>query len=164
MNAPAHLPQLPLGHGEPSQPLPAIAEGETAPTQSYHPDYVRLFGSHPPEQVMGIPSPALCDPTQAAECSPSSSEAIGHHECHLSDALFSVGQLRSNQFAKGYTLDRDLARGPAWFWHGIHHFWWLAMDEAKNRDKRRKAKVAAAALLIASIEADDFHAQQESAQ
>jgi hypothetical protein len=100
---------------------------------------------------MGIPSPALCDPTQAAEC-------------HLSDALFSVGQLRSNQFAKGYTLDRDLARGSAWFWHGIHEFWWKAQDARKNRAECRKAKVSAAALLIASIEADDFYAQQERAQ
>lgn len=144
MNAPAHLPQLPLDGIPPIPPLSA-AEGETYLSS---PQYRRLFGDTPPAEAIGIPLPAFRDPTLPAEC-------------HLSDALADVGRLRTAHFLKGFTLDNDLTRGPAWFWHGIHHFWWRAMDAAKDPVKRRKHKISAAALLIASIEADDFLAQQQ---
>lgn len=149
------LPELPLDGIPPPPPVRAV-EGETLPSSSAAvgqtstpgQQYRRLFGDIPPAEAIGIPLPAFRDPTLPAEC-------------HLSDALADVGRLRTAHFLKGFTLDHDIQRGPAWFWHGIHHFWWRAMDAAHDPKKRRKHKIAAAALLIASIEADDFLAQQQ---
>lgn len=141
MNAPAHLP-----FGGPLPPPIPAAEGETPFGEQYR----RLFGDIPPAEAIGIPLPAFRDPTLPAEC-------------HFSDALADVGRLRTAHFLKGFTLDHDIQRGPAWFWHGIHHFWWRAMDTVRDPVKRRKHKISAAALLIASIEADDFLASQQEA-
>lgn len=152
MNARAHFPQLPLGDGESSPPSQAqrpVAGGET---WNPSPQYVRLFGNLTPEQVMtGAPQLTDSDPSGLA----------GHL---LSPAIRDIAALRARHFAKGHTPETDAKRGPVWFWHGIHEFWWKASDACRDPDRRRKAKIAAAALIVASIDADDFLAQQEAAQ
>lgn len=144
MNAPSQLPQLPLegAHFTPS------------------PQYRRLFGNTPPAQVIGppvdsfldgqpcVPPPGLCDPSDAA----------GHS---LAALLAEIAALRARHLAKGFTIERDAQHGPLWFWHVAHEFWWKAQDAGPDRDRRRKCKIAAAAMIIASIEADDFLARQQ---
>lgn len=154
------VPELPSGGGETSSlpPLQApAAGGETPPPSSSaavgqqdlpHPQYRRLFGTVPPAEAIGIPLPADCDPSLGGEC-------------HLSAALIEVGRLRARHFAKGCTPDRDAQRGPVWFWHGIHEFWWRAQDAYRDPVQRRRHKIAAAALLIASIEADEVLLPQQ---
>jgi len=146
MTAPVRhpLPQLPLGDIPSTPPKPRdVAEGETP---DYGDQYRRLFGDLAPAQVIQhVPPPALCDPSQAA----------GHHL----PPLDAIAQLRTRHRAKGFTTAKDAAHGSVWFWHGVHEFWWRAMDAGPDREARRKHKIAAAALIVASIEADDFLTQ-----
>ena len=169
MNAPLQLP-LGNGAGAPIQPSTcAVAEGE-AWNQS--PQYHRLFGTLTPAQVMlsvapnplpahatyGSPS-ALSDPTQAASYPFYSLLADAGHPSAAS--LASIAQLRTRHLAMGHHPATDAARGPLFWMRGIREWWEKAMS-ARSADKRRKALVAATALLVAMIDAEDFHARKDT--
>ena len=175
MNAPANLPALPLG-GITPPPLPA-AEGENH--QQLHPDYIRLFGVVPPHQAITVApfsSPGAdgtCGPSHDLSRDPKEG-AAGHPlpsilqlltlEGHPSArSLASIAQLRERHISKGLTTARDADRGPAWWWHGVHEFWWKAHDAGDDRIARRKALVSAAALIVARIDVEDFLASQQEA-
>ncbi len=183
MNAPAHLPALPLGSTRP--PLSA-AEGENPPSsseavghQTLHPDYLRLFGQTRPELAITVApfsSPGAdgtCGPSHDLSRAPKEG-AAGHPlpsilqlltlEGHPSArSLASIAQLRERHISKGLTTATDADRGPAWWWHGVHEFWWKAHDAGDDRIARRKALVAAAALIVARIDVEDFLARQQEA-
>jgi hypothetical protein len=147
MNAPAPI-QLPLGGGESSTPPKCQRPAAGGETCLENPQYLRLFGQLTPDQVfLGAPLPANCDPTQAAG--------------HLLSPVDAVALLRQRHREKGFTIERDAQHGQQWFWHVAHEFWWKAQDAYSDPELRRKHKIAAAAMIIASIEADDFLAQQQ---
>lgn len=163
--------QLPLGDGGSSPPfVSAVVEGETAPP---HEQYQRLFGYLTPRQVMMPPvlsspeaggtdgsPPALCDPTRTASHPFFQLLAdMGHPSAH---ALTSIALLRQRHIEKGFTPQQDATHGHAWFWHGVHEFWWKAVDAGSDRARRRKHQIAAAAMMIAMIDAEEFQAQQEA--
>jgi hypothetical protein len=75
------------------------------------------------------------------------------------DAIESIALLRARHFAKGHTPETDSAHGPSHFWHGVHEFYWKAMN-ARDPEQRRKNLIAAAAMIVAQIDADTFLQQK----
>jgi hypothetical protein len=127
-----------------------------APATFPSPQYLRLFGNLSPDQVMTVPSlPASCDPSQAAEglfCEWLAER--GHPSAH---ALAQIAALRLRHLANGHTPETDCAHGPTHFWRGAQAFYSKAVC-ARSPEKRRKNLIAAAAMIVAQIDAE-AHAQ-----
>ncbi len=206
MNARTTFPQLPLGDGAASTPPLSerpVVEGEASSSaavgqqetpsssaavgqQKHHPDYLRLFGMIPPEQVItplaslspeargtyGSPpssseavgqtrTSALCDPTQAASHPLYQLlEVIGHPSAL---SLAGIAALRARHMANGHTPQADAAQGPLFFKHKADEAYRAALS-ARFFDTRRKRLITAVAILVAQIDAEDFAAQQHPQQ
>lgn len=170
MNAPARL-ELPLDGGVPSTPPrschPAV-QGEAF----FHPDYVRLFGTLSPDQViqpLPVPDPKAghpgaspplfnCDPNDGGEA-PFLNNTQGEGMAYWSRALGDVAALRAQHMARGHTPETDAAHGYLFFWLGTQDF---ARQAFKARDlgRRRKHLISAAAMLLALIDCEDFTSLQ----
>lgn len=177
MNAPARLPLD-------GTACPPISNGGAVEGETLHPQYLRLFGSTRPDQVIVSVDPpfpcedhgtggspdALCDPTQAAShplCP--SSEALAHpglYQCleaigHPSAlSLASIAALRARHVEKGHTPAADAA-------HGWLHFKRLSDGAyrdaigARSAERRRERLVIAIAILVAQLDAEDHLSQQQ---
>jgi hypothetical protein len=141
-----------------------------APANFLHPDYIRLFGTVPPAQViqpvdpwcssrddgnLGPLHPHFRDPNEGAAGPFLLSE---HHPSAA--ALASIADLRLHHIAKGHTPESDAAHGPVFFMAAARA-WWERAKGARTREGRRKAIVAAAAILVAMIDAHDFTTRQQ---
>lgn len=135
-----------------------------------HPQYIRLFGLIPadqaissapssPGQVETSGSPLRhCDPSHAASQLFQSVLADAGHPSAAS--LGAIADLRLRHAAKGHTPEADAAHGPLYWICGVREWWGRAMS-TRSSDNRRKALIAAASLLVAMIDAEDFTAKQQ---
>lgn len=139
------------------------------------PQYRRLFGTLTPAQVMlsvtplrplgrdstgGFPA-AHCDPSQQeSESLYSVLASIGHPSAA---SLASIAALRARHVAKGHTPQADASHGPVFWMRGVRQ-WWEKAIAARLPDNRRKALIAAASMLVAMIDAEDFTARQQEPQ
>lgn len=108
-------------------------------------------------------SPAPC---QSGLCETQAGRAGGGAIDRASPAILSIIDLRARHHAKGHTPASDQRHGPAFFTNGAKEFIADAF-RARSPEKRRGQLVAAAAMLVALIDRDDFAAalaaQQEEA-
>lgn len=156
--------QLSLGDGAgfpPHLTTRPIVEGETwQPSPQYH----RLFGALPPDQVIntspmseslggqpGVPSLGL------PISDPSGLPAAEHF---FSAALIDVASLRACHLRKGHTPEADAALGWLHFKRLSDEVYREAVHACKP-ETRRKRLIIAAAILVAQIDAEDFLAQKE---
>lgn len=114
--------------------------------------YRRLFGNLSPDEVMCLPpSPAISDPSRAAEDLVASLLAACDHPSAATIAEIAAARLR--HVANGHTPEADAA-------HGWVHFKRLADKAyhdaiaARSPENRRKRLVIAVAILVAQIDAE----------
>lgn len=148
-------------------------------TLPYGEQYLRLFGTTPPEQAitpigpdplwddgqLGPPLHHFRDPNEGAagQLLPFSSAAggqTGPRNHPSAAALESIAALRLHHIAKGHSPESDAAHGPVFFMAAARA-WWERAKGARSAEARRKAMVAAAAIFVAMIDAHDFTQQQE---
>lgn len=73
--------------------------------------------------------------------------------------LEAIAELRARHVAKGHTPATDALHGPLFFKLGRDEFL-IKANRAETYAERRKALIAAAAMIVAQIDAEDF--QQEA--
>ncbi len=136
----------------------------------FHPDYLRLFGPTPADQVISTAPPsrgqvepdgspsALCDPTQAASHPLYQILAAMGHPSALT--LAAICALRARHMAKGHTLEADAAQGWVYFKRKSDDAYRDAIG-ARSPETRRLRLIIAAAILVAQIDAEAFLTQQQ---
>jgi hypothetical protein len=115
-------------------PLPGIPDD---------PQYRRLFGALPLADIAAQP-PLSALPLAGDDDGP-----------RMVSAIDAIALLRAKHFERGHTPQSDARHGSTHFWHGVHAFWWKAMA-ATDPVKRRNHLIAAAAMIVAQIDAEDF--------
>jgi hypothetical protein len=98
-----------------------------------------------------------CDPTKAAS---HLFDACDHRDFPSLASLAAIAALRLRHVERGHTPASDSAHGPVFFTAGSREFISAAM-RARDPAKRRAALVAAAALIVALIDAEDFTTAKE---
>lgn len=156
-------PVLPLDGIDTSTPPESVAsvEGEAQPLG---PQYIRLFGNTPPDKAIRVSSFSLaadpasgpprdfCDPIAAAG---HLSDMIAGGDHPSTATLADIAALRLHHLAKGHAIAADAAHGPVFFMVGAREWFGRAMRTA-DPAKRRKCLIAAAAMLVALIDAETF--------
>lgn len=93
---------------------------------------------------------------------PSATRGVALAAEHTARTLADIAELRTRHVAKGHTPETDRAdHGPLFFWHGAQEFFRKAMG-SRSTEKRRARLIAAAAMLVALIDAEDTQPQEDA--